>query len=168
MQRGTGLISLAYFASIVRGFLNEISCDCPEFYIDIFKKRDYDFCYQCNYRRYKKKIFMRDEMTQDKKTLLSKITKIIINASHPSKIILFGSQANDNQNPDSDYDILIIKDNIENERKITRVIYRSLYEHKISVPVDLIAVDSKKWELNKSNKYMIYYQAAEKGIVLYE
>ncbi|MCK4795952.1 MAG: nucleotidyltransferase domain-containing protein [Spirochaetes bacterium] len=107
-------------------------------------------------------------MTQDKKTLLSKITKIIINASHPSKIILFGSQANDNQNPDSDYDILIIKDNIENERKITRVIYRSLYEHKISVPVDLIAVDSKKWELNKSNKYMIYYQAAEKGIVLYE
>lgn len=99
--------------------------------------------------------------------MLETILNIIIQNAQPDKIILFGSMARGENTEDSDYDFLIIKKNIENERKLTTVVYRAFYENKIPVPVDLVAVDTKKWDKNKSNRNMIYNTASEEGIVLY-
>ena len=99
--------------------------------------------------------------------MLETILKIIIKNAQPDKIILFGSMARGENKKDSDYDFLIIKNDIENERKLTSAVYRAFYENKIPVPVDLIAVDTKRWEKNKSNRNMIYNTASEEGIVLY-
>jgi predicted nucleotidyltransferase len=99
--------------------------------------------------------------------MLGRILNIIIQNAQPDKIILFGSMARGENTEDSDYDFLIIKNVIENERKLTSSVYRAFYENKIPVPVDLIAVDTNRWEKNKSNRNMIYNKASEEGIVLY-
>ena len=99
--------------------------------------------------------------------MLGRILNIIIKNSQPDKIILFGSMARGENTEDSDYDFLIIKHDIENERKLTSAVYRAFYENQIPVPVDLIAVDTERWEKNKSNRNMIYNTASTEGIVLY-
>ncbi|MCK4542118.1 MAG: nucleotidyltransferase domain-containing protein [Spirochaetales bacterium] len=99
--------------------------------------------------------------------LVKKILNVILQSAHPDKVILFGSIARGEGTEDSDYDFLIIKNDIGNERKLTSAIYRAFYENKIPVPVDLIAVDSEKWEKNKYDKNMIYSTASKEGIILY-
>ena len=99
--------------------------------------------------------------------MLKTILNIIIQNAQPDKIILFGSMARGENKKDSDYDLLVIKNEMENERKLTNTVYRAFYENKIPVPVDLIAVDTKRWEKNKSNRNMVYNTASTEGIVLY-
>jgi len=99
--------------------------------------------------------------------IVNQILLIIIQEAHPDKVILFGSQAKGTQNEDSDYDFLILKHNIDNERDVTRPIYRALCEKSIAVSVDLIACSFSKWEKNLDKNYMIYKNANEEGIVLY-
>jgi len=99
--------------------------------------------------------------------IVNQILLIIIQEAHPDKVILFGSQAKGTQNEGSDYDFLILKHNIKNERDVTRPIYRALCEKSIAVSVDLIACSFSKWEKNLDKNYMIYKNANEEGIVLY-
>lgn len=99
--------------------------------------------------------------------IVNQILSIIIQEAHPDKIILFGSQAKGTQNESSDYDFLLLKHNIENERDVTRPIYRALCEKSIGVSVDLIACSFSKWEKNLDKNYMIYKKAYEEGVVLY-
>jgi uncharacterized protein len=101
------------------------------------------------------------------RTIVNQILSIIIQEAHPDKVILFGSQAKGNQNEDSDYDFLILKQNIKNERDVTRPIYRALCEKSIAIPIDLIACSISNWEKNLDKNYMIYKKAEEEGIVLY-
>jgi len=98
---------------------------------------------------------------------IEKIKEIIIEATHPEKIILFGSRATGNYSKDSDYDILVLKKGLKNERSLSREIYRALYREKVKNPVDIIAVDSMKWNREKDNKYLIYNEIDTTGIVLY-
>ncbi|MCK5202186.1 MAG: nucleotidyltransferase domain-containing protein [Spirochaetales bacterium] len=98
---------------------------------------------------------------------IERIKEIIIKTSHPEKIILFGSRATGNYSKDSDYDILVLKKDLKNERTLSREIYRALYNNKVKNPVDIIAVDSVKWSKEKDNKYLIYNEVNTSGIVLY-
>ena len=52
--------------------------------------------------------------------ILKKIQTAIVKAVAPSKIVLFGSRARGDASDRSDYDILVIKDQVKNEREITR------------------------------------------------
>jgi predicted nucleotidyltransferase len=98
---------------------------------------------------------------------IKQLLSIIISIANPDKVILFGSHARGNAHKESDYDFIILKHNIKNEREITRPIYRELCEKSIPVSVDLIACSFKKWEKNLNKNYMIYKKAHEEGIVLY-
>lgn len=99
--------------------------------------------------------------------LLEKIVKIIVDIANPNKIFLFGSRAKGTDTRYSDYDFLIIKSNVENERNISRKIYRELYQRKINAPIDLIVTDTSKFEKNKKNPLFIYKKALDEGRILY-
>ena len=69
---------------------------------------------------------------------LHKIYDLIRKEVNPYKIILFGSRVREENSEDSDYDILIITNDVQNEREITRKVNFSLLNNNINVPVDLI------------------------------
>lgn len=98
---------------------------------------------------------------------LEKIRDIIVETVHPDKIILFGSRATGNYRDDSDYDIFIIKSGIDNERVVTRAVYRALLDIEVGKPVDVLASSPEKFNKNKDNPYMIYKDVDTQGVTLY-
>ena len=99
---------------------------------------------------------------------LNKIVDIIVRSVYPKKIILFGSRARGDNSEGSDYDIFILNDSNENERKITTRIYKQFYEEHINKEIDLVAASTEKMEKNLTTTGFIYKNVDEEGIVLYE
>ncbi len=99
--------------------------------------------------------------------ILEKIKNTVHEVEPTANIILYGSRARGDNNPDSDWDILILV----NEKKIT-----SSYEDKFLIPVyDLeletnniitpIIVEREKWEnLHKITPF--YHEIKKEGKVL--
>ncbi len=99
---------------------------------------------------------------------LGRAVEVIAQSVHPYKVILFGSRARGDNSENSDYDLLILKNNITNEREITQKVYRMLLTENIGIPIDLIAVDTDKYEKLKFETGMIYKTIAREGVVVYE
>jgi predicted nucleotidyltransferase len=97
---------------------------------------------------------------------LKKAIEIIVQAAEPDKIILFGSHATGKANPESDYDLLVLKKGVKKKRQLTHEIYRRF--RNIGAPVDIILTDMDKYEQLKSDPYMIYSEAAKNGKLVYE
>jgi predicted nucleotidyltransferase len=102
---------------------------------------------------------------QDITSLLDDITRRIREVSDPEQIILFGSRARGDSRPDSDVDLLIIKDNIESIRAEAGRIYRAL--SNISLPVDVVVVRPAYVEQYKDIIGTIVRPALREGKVLY-
>ena len=99
---------------------------------------------------------------------LNKIKDIIVKTVSPNKVILFGSRARGEAKSDSDYDILVIKDNLTNERVLTRKINYELISEDIDTEIDVIATSTEKWNKNSNDISYIYKNINTEGIVLYE
>ncbi|MBI5747260.1 MAG: nucleotidyltransferase domain-containing protein [Nitrospirae bacterium] len=97
---------------------------------------------------------------------LKNAIKTIVRVASPDKVILFGSHAIGRQKAASDYDILILKKNLKNQRRLVQKIYLNL--KNIGTPIDLLAIDSDRFEVLKNDPYMIYFDAFRKGKVIYE
>jgi predicted nucleotidyltransferase len=79
------------------------------------------------------------ERTEDERSeLLAEITRRIRAVSDPQRIILFGSYARGEPGPDSDLDLLVIKDEVDSTRAEAARIYRALAD--LSVPIDIVVV----------------------------
>jgi predicted nucleotidyltransferase len=102
---------------------------------------------------------------QDITSLLDDITRRIREVSDPEQIILFGSRARGDSRPDSDVDLLIIKDNIESTRAEAGRIYRALAN--MSLPVDVVVVRPAYVEQYKDIIGTIVRPALREGKVLY-
>lgn len=98
---------------------------------------------------------------------LDRIVTIIASSVSPDKIILFGSFARGDSRDDSDFDILVLKKNIKNEREITRTLYKKFLSENIATPVDLIAIDYDKYNYLKDKTGYIYKTISQEGKVLY-
>ena len=70
---------------------------------------------------------------------LPEITRRIIDVSDPDQIILFGSYARGDFGPDSDLDLLIIKDQVSSPREEAARIYRALANMLISIDVVVVS-----------------------------
>ncbi|RMF35973.1 MAG: nucleotidyltransferase domain-containing protein [Chloroflexi bacterium] len=70
--------------------------------------------------------------------LLAEIVRRIRAVSDPEQIILFGSQARGDFRPDSDLDLLVIKEKVDSTRAEAARIYRALAD--LAVPVDVVVV----------------------------
>ena len=86
---------------------------------------------------------------------IDKIVPIIISIASPDQIILFGSYARGNNTEKSDIDLLILKKELKNSLDIIDSIYMALYENKIKIPVDLLAIDLNRYnEINNEIGYI--------------
>lgn len=101
------------------------------------------------------------------KNVIDKIIDLILKVIIPDKIILFGSQARGDARPDSDYDILVIASQIDNELKVERKIYRNLVYMDEPVGVDIIVKTPESIERSKKLFVSVVNQALEEGIVVY-
>jgi len=90
----------------------------------------------------------------------------IIELSKPEKIILFGSQANGTDNINSDIDLLVLIEGIENKRQMAQKLYKELMPFRVAI--DLIIETPANYLKYKSEKSFIYYQIAKTGKTIYE
>jgi predicted nucleotidyltransferase len=100
--------------------------------------------------------------------LLGRIVETIVEAAQPERVILFGSRAKGADKGESDYDFLVVVSGAENEREVSRRIYRSLLDKKVGVAVDVVVVGEKKLERYKESPYFIYAQAVQEGKLFYD
>ena len=98
--------------------------------------------------------------------VLLEAVDIIVKKFDPDKVILFGSRATGSAHRDSDYDLCILKSNLEHKRKTAQEIYKALLT--LGIPVDVIVETPDNFVELKSNPFLIYENIAKNGEVLYE
>ncbi|SMB89580.1 Nucleotidyltransferase domain-containing protein [Thermanaeromonas toyohensis ToBE] len=97
--------------------------------------------------------------------ILELILERIREVADPDKIILFGSRSRGDQDPHSDYDLLVLKSGVSNRRALAQKIYKSLAG--IPVSVDIIVETPERVETYREASGFVYREAL-KGIVVYE
>lgn len=97
---------------------------------------------------------------------LEKAIKIIVKVAKPDKIILFGSRAQEDNFPYSDYDLLVLKKGVKKERELAQKIYLNF--KNMGAPMDVIVADMDRYERLKTDPYLIYSEAENKGKLVYE
>jgi predicted nucleotidyltransferase len=97
--------------------------------------------------------------------LLEEITQRILAVSNPEQIILFGSKARGDVGPDSDLDLLVIKDEVESTRAEAARIYQALAD--LLVPVDVVVVRKAYVERYGDLVGTVVRPALREGQVLY-
>jgi predicted nucleotidyltransferase len=104
-------------------------------------------------------------MAEMNEALLTEVTQRIVAISDPQQIILFGSQARDDARPDSDLDILVVKEEVESPRREAARIYRALAG--LSIPVDIVVARSDYVRRHRDVVGTIVRPALREGRVLY-
>lgn len=98
--------------------------------------------------------------------MLEEIVNRIVEETDPDKIILFGSRAKNKSKKSSDYDICVLKKNIDHKRKLAQKIYQKLFG--VGASVDIIVETPDKFNLLKDKWFLIYSEIAKTGNVVYE
>ena len=96
---------------------------------------------------------------------LDDIIQRVVEVAQPEKIILFGSAARGEMGPNSDVDLLVIKDT-EDVRGLAARIYRQL--RGIRVAVDAVVVAPTHVERYKDSHALVIKPALREGTVVYE
>ena len=99
--------------------------------------------------------------------IVKQIVDLIVQLANPEKIILFGSYARGDFSQNSDIDLLIIKKDLYNSRSLTNKIYDTLYENKIFIPLDIISIDSEKYNMLCDDIGYIYKTITEEGVTVF-
>lgn len=81
-------------------------------------------------------------------------------------VILFGSYAQNNQRPDSDLDLLVVKPVVVNRRAEMVRLRRAL--KPLGIPVDVLVISKRVFEEWRDTPNTILCAAAAKGRVLNE
>jgi predicted nucleotidyltransferase len=97
--------------------------------------------------------------------VLENIVSQIVRIAHPDKIILFGSRAIGKAKKDSDYDVLILKKYVKNNRKSA---YKIRSHIDVFAPMDIIVTTLKQYEKLKDKWFYIYSDIHKFGKVVYE
>jgi predicted nucleotidyltransferase len=97
---------------------------------------------------------------------LQKAVDIIVKVADPDKIILFGSHARGDNRKDSDYDLCVLKHDVEHRRKLAQKIYLSLYD--VGEVIDVIVETPERLDELKDKPFMVYKEIVKDGKVIYE
>lgn len=96
--------------------------------------------------------------------MIDRIVRLVVEAAHPEKIILFGSHARGEGSSKSDIDLLVIKSNVQ-RRRLAMDLYEALAD--IGLAIDLIVATPEDIEQYGQNPALIYEPALREGKVLY-
>ena len=105
-------------------------------------------------------------MSEELKTKLNEVVKLLVDACHPTRIILFGSYATGTQKEESDIDILVIEKNVVSKADEIVRLCRVLSPTGLSV--DLIVVDEATFQYWAETPGTVHYDASVEGKTLYE
>lgn len=99
-------------------------------------------------------------------SVLQEMVRRLVEAIDPDRIILFGSRARGDARPDSDVDLLVIKDSSEPPHKRSISAYRAL--SGLSTPTDVIWRTAEEVEEWAGVRNYVTTRAMREGRVLYE
>lgn len=97
--------------------------------------------------------------------ILDEIVRRIVACANPEKIILFGSGARGEMRPDSDIDLLVIKEGEFDAGALTEEIYMQLIG--VGHAVDIVVVSATDAKRYRDSPYFIVYPAFQQGRVVY-
>jgi len=97
--------------------------------------------------------------------ILEEVINRIVQTANPRKIILFGSAARKEMEPNSDLDVLVVVPSGTHRRNTARSIYHNLIG--VGFAVDVVVVTEEDIERYKDTIGMVIKPALEQGRVLY-
>jgi predicted nucleotidyltransferase len=98
---------------------------------------------------------------------LDQILPLIVSEAAPDQIILFGSYARGDNTEKSDIDLLIVKKGLKNGNEITDNLHIAFFDKHIGVAVDLLIIDSDRYEVLKNEIGLVYKTINKEGKVVY-
>ena len=98
--------------------------------------------------------------------MLPEITRRIVSVSDPVRIVLFGSHARSDRNPDAELDLLVVFDEVASSRRQSTDLRRSL--RGLLVPVDILVATPEQLERHRDTVGLIYRTILAEGKVVYE
>ena len=104
-------------------------------------------------------------MFLDDSTLATIVTRLT-EAAAPARIILFGSAATGTSTTDSDIDLLVVEDEVDDVRAESVRLRTALGD--LGCPVDVLVICTERFETTRDLIGGIAYPATRYGIVLYE
>jgi predicted nucleotidyltransferase len=90
----------------------------------------------------------------------------MVDRTSPARVILYGSYAREEADPDSDVDLLVLFESLENRREVVTALYESIRD--ISVPKDILIATTAEYERFRSVVNTTFYDIGGDGKVLYE
>ncbi len=103
--------------------------------------------------------------TQHNSKTINDLISRIVNATHPIRIILFGSAARGEMGPDSDIDVMIVMPDGTHRLNTTRYLYRQMFG--FGFPVDIVVTTPSILEQHKNNIGLIYRTVLAEGKEIY-
>lgn len=97
--------------------------------------------------------------------VLKDIVERIVEVANPERIVMFGSAAQGAMGPDSDIDLLVIKQRPVHRRRLARAIYRRMIG--VGQAVDVIVATPEDLERYGHSPGLIYRSALEEGVDIY-
>ena len=97
--------------------------------------------------------------------VLREAVERIVQGVHPTKIILFGSAARDEQRRESDLDLLVVMPEGTPKRQTAHTLYRKL--RGLPVPIDVLVTTETDLARQKDNPGLIYRTILQEGKQLY-
>ena len=89
----------------------------------------------------------------------------IVNSVHPLRVVVFGSAARGEMNPDSDIDVMVVMPDGTHRLKTARYLYRQMLG--IGHPVDIIVTTPSVLDRHKDNPGLIYRSVLSEGKEVY-
>jgi predicted nucleotidyltransferase len=96
---------------------------------------------------------------------LEELTRRIVDAVHPLRIILFGSAARGESEPDSDVDVLVVMPDGTHRRRTAQYLHTRLFG--IPFGVDILVATPSDLRRHRRNPGLIYRTILEEGRELY-
>lgn len=105
-------------------------------------------------------------MSPATRRIISNVTSVLVQAAHPKRIILFGSQARGEASNHSDFDIMVVEEKPAN--RFEEIVRLNRLLRSFNVAIDLLVVSDEKFQYWRDTPGNVYYEAATGGLVLYE
>ncbi len=105
-------------------------------------------------------------MNPGAKQIVAKLTSVLVQAAHPKRIILVGSQARGDAATHSDFDIMVVEEHPPN--RFAEMVRLNRLIRSFDIAVDLLVVSDEKFQYWRDTPGNVYYEAANEGQVLYE